>query len=275
MGQTGQTTPTQNQSQTSATSGETTIQGCLRESNGSFTLISASGQTYQLTGNTDSLSPQVGHEVQLTGNISNASASTETNPGETGTTQAMFNVSSVKQVSDTCTSGGGAGTAASGAMTGTATQESQAASQSDPATDPNTNVNPAYPGSQSGQSAVGTNPAAESSAASGAYPSTGEPVTAPMTAQTTPSGQSAETNPSGTMTEPNPSGQTATGQETQPSGQQTNPSSATSQTRTETGQQSNAAEQGKKLPQTASPLPLLALLGVGSLGTGLLARRKK
>jgi LPXTG-motif cell wall-anchored protein len=37
-------------------------------------------------------------------------------------------------------------------------------------------------------------------------------------------------------------------------------------------------ENGQKsgnLPQTASPLPLLALLGVGSFGAGLLTRRKK
>jgi len=32
---------------------------------------------------------------------------------------------------------------------------------------------------------------------------------------------------------------------------------------------------GQKLPQTASPLPLLGLLGLGSLATGLISRRKK
>jgi LPXTG-motif cell wall-anchored protein len=37
-----------------------------------------------------------------------------------------------------------------------------------------------------------------------------------------------------------------------------------------------ANEQQKgNLPQTASPLPLLALLGFGSLSAGLIRRRKK
>ena len=36
-----------------------------------------------------------------------------------------------------------------------------------------------------------------------------------------------------------------------------------------------AQDQGGQLPQTASPLPLLALLGATSIGGGLLARRKR
>jgi LPXTG-motif cell wall-anchored protein len=44
-------------------------------------------------------------------------------------------------------------------------------------------------------------------------------------------------------------------------------------------QQNNATSDqqtaGSNLPQTASPLPLLGLLGLGSFGAGLLSRRKK
>jgi LPXTG-motif cell wall-anchored protein len=35
------------------------------------------------------------------------------------------------------------------------------------------------------------------------------------------------------------------------------------------------ADAGQKLPQTASPLPLLGLLGFGSMAAGLLGRKKK
>ena len=35
------------------------------------------------------------------------------------------------------------------------------------------------------------------------------------------------------------------------------------------------ADAGQKLPQTASPLPLLGLLGFGSLAAGFLGRKKK
>jgi LPXTG-motif cell wall-anchored protein len=37
----------------------------------------------------------------------------------------------------------------------------------------------------------------------------------------------------------------------------------------------SAGNTGNKLPQTASPLPLLGFLGLGSLAAGLMGRRKK
>ncbi len=40
-------------------------------------------------------------------------------------------------------------------------------------------------------------------------------------------------------------------------------------------QGSDANGNAKNLPQTASPLPLLALLGMGSLGSGLISRFRK
>lgn len=54
---------------------------------------------------------------------------------------------------------------------------------------------------------------------------------------------------------------------------------ATSQNGAAADQNANAADQNGtkkgKLPQTASPLPLLGLLGMGSLGLGAAARRKR
>jgi LPXTG-motif cell wall-anchored protein len=58
------------------------------------------------------------------------------------------------------------------------------------------------------------------------------------------------------------------------------PSTATDQKAPETSSaaadQSNADQNAKssELPQTGSPLPLLGLLGLGSLLTGLVARKK-
>lgn len=64
----------------------------------------------------------------------------------------------------------------------------------------------------------------------------------------------------------------------------TAPSAAEQKPGTETGQPPATVEQpgkpaagkaaGQKLPQTASPLPLLGLLGLGSLVSGLIARKK-
>jgi len=36
-----------------------------------------------------------------------------------------------------------------------------------------------------------------------------------------------------------------------------------------------SSQNGEQLPQTASPLPLMGLMGMGSLLTGLFIRRKK
>jgi hypothetical protein len=53
--------------------------------------------------------------------------------------------------------------------------------------------------------------------------------------------------------------------------QNANPSSSAAGTNANANTNAN----GKKLPQTASPLPLLGLLGAGSLAAGLASRRKK
>jgi hypothetical protein len=55
------------------------------------------------------------------------------------------------------------------------------------------------------------------------------------------------------------------------------PSSATadqSATAASTDQNADKSNSDQKLPQTASPLPLLGLLGLGSLVSGLIARKK-
>lgn len=97
-----------NTSQTNAAN-QTKIQGCLSGSSGNYILKDSSGTTYQLTGDTARLSDHVGHEVELTGTRSSASSSTSstTSPssGQTATSaQPSFNVSSMKHISNTCSS---------------------------------------------------------------------------------------------------------------------------------------------------------------------------
>jgi hypothetical protein len=92
---------------------ETTVQGCLSGSNGSYTISDKNGTTYQLTGDTAKLSEHVGHEVKVTGT---ASAAGSTSPSSGGSaagassgsaSQQSLQISSVKHVSKTCQSGGG------------------------------------------------------------------------------------------------------------------------------------------------------------------------
>ncbi len=58
--------------------------------------------------------------------------------------------------------------------------------------------------------------------------------------------------------------------------QATTPSTSSDQGQAATTPDQNGAKAktGKKLPQTASPLPLYGIAGLGLLGAGLIARRK-
>lgn len=97
-------------SQTSA-GGETTVEGCLSGSSGSYTLAAKDGTTYQLTGDTAKLSEHVGHQVKITGTANSAASSpssgaASSTAGSTSSEKSL-QVSSVKHVSKTCQSGSG------------------------------------------------------------------------------------------------------------------------------------------------------------------------
>ena len=117
----GQTGSSQTGSSQAGTAGSSaTVQGCLQGSAGNYTLMSDTGMTYQLQGDTSKLAEHVGHEVAITGSASggstggnSADTGTGAKPGETGTgtsgtasgSQPTINVSSFQHVSKTCTSG--------------------------------------------------------------------------------------------------------------------------------------------------------------------------
>ena len=63
-------------------------------------------------------------------------------------------------------------------------------------------------------------------------------------------------------------------QENQMPAEQSQQDQGTAGTADQTGQTETDAEAAGQLPQTASPLPLLALLGIGSLAAGYASRRK-
>ncbi len=107
--------PQTGSSQKEATaSGQTTVEGCLQGSDGNYTLTDNSGTMYQLKGDTSKLSAHVGHEVQITGTTSGASATSPsastgtTNPTTgtptTGAQQATLTVQNMKHISKTCKS---------------------------------------------------------------------------------------------------------------------------------------------------------------------------
>ena len=119
----GQTSSSSSSGSSQSGGNATSIEGCLSGSAGSYTLTDASGQTYQLQGDSSKLDKEVGHQVRIRGMASGGSsadtpgaggatppgsASTGTNPSTTsqigGARGNQFTVKSVHKVADTCSS---------------------------------------------------------------------------------------------------------------------------------------------------------------------------
>lgn len=88
--------------QAGAASGQTSVEGCLQSSNGSFTLTDNAGTTYQLQGDTSKLSKHVGHEVQITGSTSGSSAAAASGSTPAGSQQKTLTVEKVKHIAESC-----------------------------------------------------------------------------------------------------------------------------------------------------------------------------
>lgn len=97
-------------SSSSGSSGQTSVEGCLQGSSGSYTLTDKAGTTYQLSGDTSKLAEHVGHEVQITGTTSGAGSSAGSSASSAGSAGSssgnqMLTVEKVKHVSKTCKEG--------------------------------------------------------------------------------------------------------------------------------------------------------------------------
>lgn len=101
----------------SGSSGQTSVEGCLQGSSGSYTLTDKSGTTYQLSGDTSKLAEHVGHEVQITGTTSagaggaagsSTGSSASSSSGAAGSSAGgqMLTVEKVKHMSKTCKEAG-------------------------------------------------------------------------------------------------------------------------------------------------------------------------
>lgn len=85
------------------------IEGCLMGSNGSYTLTDANGTQYQLEGNSSKLASHVNTQVQIKGSEASADSSatstgTAGGAASSGEAVKIFNVRSVRKISDSCSS---------------------------------------------------------------------------------------------------------------------------------------------------------------------------
>lgn len=91
--------------------GEQSVQGCLSGADGNYTLMVKNGTSFKLAGDTAKLAEHIGHEIKVTGTMSSASTSpnTDTSAGTTGqstpSSGGEIQVTSVKHIAKTCQSG--------------------------------------------------------------------------------------------------------------------------------------------------------------------------
>jgi LPXTG-motif cell wall-anchored protein len=220
----------------SQTAQQKSIRGCLGGSEGSFTLLDESGITYKLQGLADDkLKEHVGHTVEISGSVSSGAASSTTGAGA----EQTLMVSDIRMISEKCdvktTEPSGA---AAGAQPPASSADMSASAQGSTTTQ-------SQPGTTSdmSQQQAGSQPVSPDTTAQ--QPAT-EPAVPPAQEQ-----------------------QPSVAQEQQPAQSEAPPAAAA-----ESGQQETETAAGQ-LPQTASPLPLFAVLGLGSLAAGLVSRRKK
>ena len=91
----------ESQAATGKTSGQETVQGCLSNSGGTYTLTAKDGKTFQLTGDTAKLTEHVGHEIKVTGTVNSASETSTGAMGKSGA-EKTIEISTVKHVSKSC-----------------------------------------------------------------------------------------------------------------------------------------------------------------------------
>ena len=93
------------QSKSANTGTQTTVEGCLSGSAGSYMLTDKKGNNFELTGDTAKLSEHVGHEIKVTGTESAPSTCSGASNSTMGQAQKTIDVTSFKHVSKTCQAG--------------------------------------------------------------------------------------------------------------------------------------------------------------------------
>ena len=216
------------------------IKGCLGGSDGNYTIVEdGTAQTFKIASSTVDLSAHVGHDVEVIGQKANADTSS-------GASDNSVVVTGVNMISDQC-----ATTSAATVSTPAVADQIPAATADSPAVTDNSPVATASTPAASDPTpaATASMPAATDPTPAASDPTPAAAVSAPATADPTPvqtASTPAEADPTPTTTANEPMMASA-----------------------------SAPENNNQLPATATPLPLLGLLGLGMLATGLLSWKSR
>jgi hypothetical protein len=230
------------------------FKGCLTGSSGNWNLAADNGQTLKISGTDNQLSTYNNQQVNIHG---------------TQATDGTVKVTSIDKVSDSCNATGQAASSSTESSGPMSNQSTTSNTQSTTTTSANPSTGATSPSTTGAQSTTG---------AAAASPST---TTPPVSEQTPASTVGGNTSDQGAAQQPPASttGQNATAAGSQSATQGSVPHTSDMDQNqagnANAGNQAAGQSAGQKLPQTASPLPLLGLLGFGSLVTGFMGRRKK
>jgi hypothetical protein len=241
------------------------FKGCLNGSPGNWSLTSDDGKNLTLSGIDDQLSSHQGQEVRIHG---------------TQTSDGTVEIVSIDKVSASCSN-----QPSSSSTSAQNSSANQNISNSETSTSTTNSTTQSTTSTQPPSSTPETANQSSNSMQSGANAATPETSGAVSGQSSSTTGSAAPGVTTPPVTNQTPANSVGTGTE-QPTAQ----NSAAGNAAGNTGQSSTSADQNanqgvrhysdidqnssQKLPQTASPLPLLGLLGFGSLAGGLIARRK-
>jgi hypothetical protein len=218
------------------------VRGCLSGSANNFTLTSSTGEIYQVTSDQD-LSAHVGHTVEIRGNLRQAGASEVSTDAMQGEIQAT----QIQHIAETCEAAAqpraGEPQAAQAPMPQPGESQAPTSAEESAATTPGAVTGAAPPPAEADVPAEGTTMAQTQP----------PPAAPPDQIPPEPAAEQALPPPQ-KEAEPAPAGEPSTAREI-------------------TDEPAVPQDEEAALPATASLLPLLWFLGLGSLGAGLLARR--
>jgi hypothetical protein len=275
------------QDQSSQISGGTaqTVDGCLSRSGADYILTASDGSQYLVAGDTSPLSAHVGHEVAITGGVSQGASS-----GAMNSPNGSIAMQSFKHVAAHCPGASSAMPSSTGGMAGATSSDTRTEQQSSLASPPVSSDTNASGNSSNQEMAQNNQPVSspqgamiQSQGAVNPQPDQGAPPsTSNMDSGSTgmsSGGQTASEQPGTDLdqsTQSAPAMGSDQGNMGTPSEQSDMDNTGGSSDQGSMGNNEGQAsgDQGS-LPRTASPLPLIGLLGLGSLASGLLFRRRK
>jgi Protein of unknown function (DUF5818) len=254
------------------------FKGCLDGTKDNYTLTAEDGKTYRLHSDKD-INEHVGHQVELRGTIKAEGADRPDDVSAGAAGGQEIDVADVKMISESCAGSASASQPATSSDASSMSAE-QSTTPAPEAQSQSTETQPSAAASSTPDAASQPAPATEQQPAT----STEQPATSTESSAMT-STQSTEPAPSAATTTPEPAPSQAVESDTAAAAADVNAQQdqqAAEQATQPVDQSATAADQDaaagaadeQALPQTASPLPLLGLLGFGSLAAAWVSRRK-